>query len=888
MKLPSSTSRRSLLAPEIMQTSLTDCGPAALKAVLEGFGIEVDYDWLRERCETDVDGTSIDALAALGRELGLSAQQVLVPRDSLLLPEARCLPAIVVTRSGGGLLHFIVLWRAWRGWVQIMDPGSGRRWLRKRALLELMPDLPIPVTAERWRKWAARPNGREPLQARMGALGISRSVACAFIEQATSDPSYRTFAALDAGVRMVAALVESGGLRRGAEARSLLSRLTARTRGEEIGSLIPPRFHWVAPNPASPGKLIARGSVIVHFSRASSGAAARAPAGVSSQPRQTTRQRPLLALARLARADLLRTLPWAGVGLISGALLVPIEALVLRGLLSIQRYLALDYQRAGGVLVVLLLMAAGLWIELGASAAVRRLGLGFETRLRASFLERLPLLDEKYLRSRPSSDMASRGHALHLVREIPVLCAQGMRAALTLLATAAGLVWLHPPSAALVILGSVASLVVPNLARRSLGEASLRLRTHATALDRFYLDALLGAIPIRVHGAERAVRCEHETLLSEWARTADALHGQSTRLQMLQAASSTAIAVALVGAYVLHGGPLSGILLFAFWALRIPALAQELAMTQISLRSLRGTLLRLLAPLEAPLRAAMPAALHTGSPAPATRALAIQFEHVTVRAAGHELLEGVNLSISAAEHVAIVGASGAGKSSLLALLLGWHEPATGRITVDGELLDAARLARLREETAWVDPALRLWDRSLYDNLVFGASGDPQAALPSALAHAELLPVLEQLREGLQANLGEGGVRVSGGQGQRVRLGRALMRERARLVLLDEPFRGLPRDQRCGLLRSVREHWAGATLLFVSHDIRDSADFDRVLVVAGGRIVEDGAPALLASDPRSRYAALLQAERTQAGELWRAAHWRRTSIAGGALREGDAA
>jgi ATP-binding cassette subfamily B protein len=540
------------------------------------------------------------------------------------------------------------------------------------------------------------------------------------------------------------------------------------------------------------------------------------------------------------------------------------------------------------VLVVLLLMAAGLWIELGSNAALRRLGLGFETRLRAGFLERLPLLDEKYLRSRPSSDMASRGHALHLVREIPVLCAQAARAALTLLATAAALVWLHPPSAALVVCGTLASLIVPHLTRRSLGEASLRMRTHACALDRFYLDALLGAIPIRVHGAERAVRSEHETLLSEWARTADALHVQSTRLQVLQAASSTAIAVALVSAYVLRGGPLSGVLLFAFWALRVPALAQELAMTQITLRSLRGTLLRLLGPLEAPLRDATPLPRPAGSTASETRALAVHFEHVTVRAGGHELLKDVSTSIPAAQHVAIVGASGAGKSSLLALLLGWHEPATGHISIDGELLDAARLARLSEETARVDPALRLWERSFYDNLVFGATSDPQAALPDALARADLLPVLEQLREGLQANLGEGGVRVSGGQGQRVRLGRALMRARARLVLLDEPFRGLPREQRCALLRSVREHWSGATMLFVSHDIRDSADFERVLVVADGRIVEDGAPAALASDPHSRYAALLEAERTQAGGLWRAAHWRRTSIGNGALREGHVA
>ncbi len=135
--------------PEVLQTSLMDCGPAALKAVLEGFGVAVSYDVLRERCQTDVDGTSIDALAALGRELGLESHELLVARDAFLLPEARCLPAIVVTRTGAGLLHFIVVWRVLGPFVQVMDPSSGRRWLHRSHFLELMPDVDLPMSAAR-------------------------------------------------------------------------------------------------------------------------------------------------------------------------------------------------------------------------------------------------------------------------------------------------------------------------------------------------------------------------------------------------------------------------------------------------------------------------------------------------------------------------------------------------------------------------------------------------------------------------------------------------------------------------------------------------------------------------------------------------------------------
>src|SRR6185295_18455158 len=111
---------KSFFVTGVIHTSLRDCGPAALKAVLQGFAIAVDYDALRERCQTDVDGTSIDALAHLGAELGLESHEILVPRDHFLLPEADCLPAIVVTNSGGGLLHFLVVWNAVGPFVQLM------------------------------------------------------------------------------------------------------------------------------------------------------------------------------------------------------------------------------------------------------------------------------------------------------------------------------------------------------------------------------------------------------------------------------------------------------------------------------------------------------------------------------------------------------------------------------------------------------------------------------------------------------------------------------------------------------------------------------------------------------------------------------------------------
>jgi ATP-binding cassette subfamily B protein len=144
-------------------------------------------------------------------------------------------------------------------------------------------------------------------------------------------------------------------------------------------------------------------------------------------------------------------------------------------------------------------------------------------------------------------------------------------------------------------------------------------------------------------------------------------------------------------------------------------------------------------------------------------------------------------------------------------------------------------------------------------------------------------VLERLPDGLQTVLGEGGGLVSGGEGQRVRLGRSILRPGVRLVVLDEAFRGLDRNRRGTLLLQAREHWAKATLIFISHDVAETQAFDRILVMEQGRIVEDGSPVRLRAQA-SRYRALLEAERRVRDELWADAEWRRLWLENGELEE----
>jgi len=427
--------------------------------------------------------------------------------------------------------------------------------------------------------------------------------------------------------------------------------------------------------------------------------------------------------------------------------------------------------------------------------------------------------------------------------------------------------------------------VLPLAVQPALAERDLRMRNHAGALGRFYLDGLLGLSAVRTHAAEPALAREHRDRLHEWVRAARASLRAALSAEAAQALVGFGLAVVLLAGFFARSP--SGLdpgtaLLAVYWALSLPMLGYELGLTLQQLPAQRSLTLRLLEPLGAPEEAGGPASVGDAGPAGAA---AIDLADVRVVVAGNEILDVASLAIGGGEHVAIVGASGAGKSSLVGLLLGWHRAAAGSVRVGGAPLDVAALEALRQRTVWVDPSVYLWNRPLADNLAFGLPAAPDHdTLAHALAEAELDDVVRRLPRGADTPLGEAGALVSGGEGQRVRFGRGVLRPSPALVVLDEPFRGLARDQRGELLARARRRWAGATLLCVTHDIHETEQFPRVLVVADGKIIEDGTPAALRADPASRYAALLAAEARVRAASWSAATWRRMRLQGGRITE----
>ena len=252
--------RSRLLVPEVVQTSAMDCGPAALKCLLEGFEISASYGRLREACQTDVDGTSIDTMEEVARQLGLQAEQVMVPLDHLFFTGAKVLPAIIVVQLPNGLTHFVVAWRRHGRLVQVMDPATGRRWPSWQQFLSEIYVHTHAVSASEWREWTESSKFCSGLTRRLVALGLSKAALASQIHRAMSDTSWRAMATLDAATRLLDSIVRSGGLRRGLQALAVLERFIAQPES------IPPNY-WSAqpgePGPDGKEQLPIRGAVLV-------------------------------------------------------------------------------------------------------------------------------------------------------------------------------------------------------------------------------------------------------------------------------------------------------------------------------------------------------------------------------------------------------------------------------------------------------------------------------------------------------------------------------------------------------------------------------------------------------------------------------------------------
>jgi ATP-binding cassette subfamily C protein CydD len=225
---------------------------------------------------------------------------------------------------------------------------------------------------------------------------------------------------------------------------------------------------------------------------------------------------------------------------------------------------------------------------------------------------------------------------------------------------------------------------------------------------------------------------------------------------------------------------------------------------------------------------------------------------------GRPALTGATFEIRPGERVALVGPSGAGKTTVANLLLGFIRPTAGLVTIDGHDLTQLDIDDWRRRLAWLPQNPRLFQGTLLDNIRLGLPDAGLDAVYDAARRAHAAEFIEQLPDGYATQVGERGVGLSGGQIQRVALARAFLRD-ARLVILDEATANLDPASEALVQQAVDELAGGRAMLVIAHRLATVQNADRILVMQDGHIVESGKHAeLTAQDgPYRRMVRLLE-------------------------------
>ena len=222
----------------------------------------------------------------------------------------------------------------------------------------------------------------------------------------------------------------------------------------------------------------------------------------------------------------------------------------------------------------------------------------------------------------------------------------------------------------------------------------------------------------------------------------------------------------------------------------------------------------------------------------------IKFEHVDFSyEAGKPLLNGFNLNIKPGEKVGLIGRSGAGKSTIVNLLLRFYEPQSGTISIDGQNVDSVTQESLRAQIGLVTQDTSLLHRSVRDNIIYGRPDATDAEMISAAERAEAADFIPNLsdakgRRGYDAHVGERGVKLSGGQRQRIAIARVMLKD-APILLLDEATSALDSEVEAAIQESLDKMMEGKTVIAIAHRLSTIAAMDRLIVLDKGRIIEEG-------------------------------------------------
>ena len=218
----------------------------------------------------------------------------------------------------------------------------------------------------------------------------------------------------------------------------------------------------------------------------------------------------------------------------------------------------------------------------------------------------------------------------------------------------------------------------------------------------------------------------------------------------------------------------------------------------------------------------------------------LRCDGVTFRYSGQsrDAIADFSLEIQPGEKVALVGKTGSGKSTIFKLLHRYYHPQQGKITVNGHDIEEADLPGLRRQLALVSQEPVLFHRSLAENIAYSKPGASLEQIKQAAALAQIGDLIDSLPHGYETLVGERGIKLSGGERQRVAIARAILAD-ARIVLLDEATSSLDNETEHFIQKALEQLTIGRSVLAIAHRISTIQNYDRIVVMDHGRIVETG-------------------------------------------------
>jgi ATP-binding cassette, subfamily B, bacterial len=226
----------------------------------------------------------------------------------------------------------------------------------------------------------------------------------------------------------------------------------------------------------------------------------------------------------------------------------------------------------------------------------------------------------------------------------------------------------------------------------------------------------------------------------------------------------------------------------------------------------------------------------------------VDFENVTFAYPHRKpILDHFDLHITAGQRVGLIGKSGAGKTTVLALLQRFYELQGGAIQIDGEDIAAVTQDSLRHTIALVPQDISLLHRSIYENIAYGRPDASREDVIAAAREARCADFIEAMPEGYETIVGDRGVKLSGGQRQRIAIARAILKN-APILLLDEATSALDSASEEAIQQALDRLMVGRTVIAIAHRLSTLQNFDRIIVMSSGKVIDDGSPEELRNRP----------------------------------------